>query len=63
MIVNVPIAGRLLGMFGQPIKLSGLTEIAFEKAPAPGEHNELVLRRLAGITPAEFERLKTSGAI
>jgi CoA:oxalate CoA-transferase len=63
MIVNVPIAGRLLGMFGQPIKLSGLTDITFEKAPAPGEHNELVLRRLAGVTPDEFERLKTSGAI
>lgn len=63
MIVNVPIAGRLLGMFGQPIKLSGLTEIAFEKAPAPGEHNELVLARLAGVTPDEFEKLKTSGAI
>lgn len=63
MIVNVPIAGRLLGMFGQPIKLSGLTDIAFEKAPAPGEHNELVLGRLAGVMPDEFERLKTSGAI
>jgi CoA:oxalate CoA-transferase len=63
MIVNVPIAGRLLGMFGQPIKLSGLTEIAFEKAPAAGEHNELVLARLAGVTPDEFEKLKTSGAI
>jgi CoA:oxalate CoA-transferase len=63
MIVNVPIADRLLGMFGQPIKLSGLTDIAFEKAPAPGEHNELVLARLAGVTPDEFTRLKTSGAI
>jgi CoA:oxalate CoA-transferase len=63
MIVNVPIAGRLLGMFGQPIKLSGLTDITYEKAPAPGEHNELVLSRLAGVTPEEFKRLKTSGAI
>lgn len=63
MIVNVPIAGRLIGMFGQPIKLSGLTEATIEKAPAPGEHNELVLSRLAGVTPEEFARLKTSGAI
>ncbi len=63
MIVNVPIAGKLIGMFGQPIKLSGQPEIAFEKAPAPGEHNELVLARLAGVTPEEYARLKTSGAI
>lgn len=63
MIVDVPIAGRLIGMFGQPIKLSGLTDTTFEKAPAPGEHNELVLSRLAGVTPEEFKRLQTSGAI
>jgi len=63
MIVNVPIAGKLIGMFGQPIKLSGQSEIAYEKAPAPGEHNELVLARLAGVTPEEYARLKTSGAI
>ena len=63
MIVNVPVAGKLIGMFGQPIKLSNLTEIAFEKAPAPGEHNELVLRQLAGVTAEEYQRLKSSGAI
>ncbi len=63
MIVNVPIAGKLVGMFGQPIKLSGQPDIAFEKAPAPGEHNEQVLARLAGVTPEEYERLKTAGAI
>ena len=63
MIVDVPIAGRLLGMFGQPIKLSRATGTAFDKAPSPGEHNELVLTRLAGVSAAELERLKTSGAI
>jgi CoA:oxalate CoA-transferase len=63
MIVNVPIAGKLIGMFGQPIKLSRQIETAFEKAPAPGEDNELVLSRLAGVTPEEFKRLKASGAV
>lgn len=63
MIVDVPIAGRLLGMFGQPIKLSRVTGTVFDKAPSPGEHNELVLTRLAGVSAAELERLKTSGAI
>lgn len=63
MIVNVPVAGKLIGMFGQPIKLSHAPGMTFEKAPAPGEHNALVLSRLAGVTPAEFEQLKASGAI
>lgn len=62
MIVDVPIAGKLVGMFGQPIKLSR-AEVSFEKAPSPGEHNELVLSRLAGVSATEFRRLKTSGVI
>lgn len=63
MIVNVPIAGRLLGMFGTPIKLSGTTREIYGEAPLPGEHNAEVLARLAGVTPAELERLKAVGAI
>jgi CoA:oxalate CoA-transferase len=60
--VDVPIAGRLIGMFGLPIKLSG-AQPTFEKAPSPGEHNAQVLARLADVTPDELERLKTSGAV
>ncbi|MBO4227363.1 CoA transferase [Bradyrhizobium neotropicale] len=63
MIVNVPIAGKLIGMFGLPIKLSGTKQTSFEKAPLPGEHNADVLSRLADVTPAELERLKASGAV
>ena len=63
MIVNVPIAGKLIGMFGLPIKLSGRGAIAYEKAPAPGEHNAVVFSELAGVAAAELERLKTAGAI
>lgn len=63
MIVNVPIAGKLIGMFGLPIKLSGQQGAPIEKAPAPGEHNALVLAKLAGIAGEELERLKTAGAI
>ncbi|MCO5132687.1 MAG: CoA transferase [Xanthobacteraceae bacterium] len=63
MIVEVPVAGRLVGMFGQPIKLSGATGSVFEKAPSPGEHNEQVLTRFAGVSAAELTRLKASGAI
>jgi CoA:oxalate CoA-transferase len=63
MIVKVPIAGKLIGMFGQPIKLSGAAQPSFEKAPAPGEHNAEVLSGLAGVSAAELERLKASGVI
>lgn len=63
MIVNVPIAGKLIGMFGLPIKLSGQEEGPIEKAPAPGEHNALVFGKLAGIGAAALQQLKTAGAI
>jgi CoA:oxalate CoA-transferase len=63
MIVNVPVAGKLIGMFGLPIKLSGSSQITCDKAPAPGEHNALVYSRLAGISAAEFEIMLAKGAI
>ncbi len=63
MIVDVPVAGQAVRMFGNAIKLSGDTNPTFAPAPAPGEHNRQVLERLAGITAAEYERLKASGAI
>ena len=63
MIVDVPIAGKLIGMFGLPIKLSNQPETANEKAPAPGEHNALVFEKLAGIAASELDRLRNAGAI
>jgi len=63
MIVDVPIAGKLIGMFGLPIKLSGQEQAPIEKAPAPGEHNALVFEKLAGIDADALDRLKTAGAI
>jgi CoA:oxalate CoA-transferase len=63
MIVNVPIAGKLIGMFGLPIKLSAQEQAPAEKAPAPGEHNAMVFERLAGIGAEELEKLKSAGAI
>ncbi|MVA37137.1 CaiB/BaiF CoA transferase family protein [Agrobacterium vitis] len=63
MIVNVPIAGKLIGMFGSPIKLSGQQVTPHEKAPAPGEHNALVFEKLVGIDAQELDKLKSAGAI
>ncbi|WP_312795009.1 CoA transferase, partial [Tianweitania sp.] len=38
MIVNVPVAGKLVRMFGMPIKLSEAKSRDHVKAPTPGEH-------------------------
>jgi CoA:oxalate CoA-transferase len=63
MIVNVPIAGKLVRMFGLPVKLSRTPGNTCEKAPQPGEHNSFVYSRLAGLTPDEVRKLSESGAI
>ena len=63
MILNVPIAGKLIGMFGLPIKLSGAAEEVPQAAPAPGEHNDLILAELVGLSLQEVSELKIGGAI
>jgi len=63
MIVNIPIAGRLVRMFGLPIKLSRTPGNPCAKAPNPGEHNGFVYSRLVGLTPDELSRLAREGAI
>ncbi|WP_192364865.1 CaiB/BaiF CoA transferase family protein [Mesorhizobium mediterraneum] len=63
MIVKIPVAGKLVRMFGLPIKLSGTPGNACAKAPDPGEHNTFVYSRLAGLTPDEVAKLSAEGAI
>jgi CoA:oxalate CoA-transferase len=63
MIVKVPIAGKLVRMFGLPIKLSRTPGNAYAKAPAPGEHNGFVYSRLVGLTSEEVGELAERGVI
>ncbi|MGH6939706.1 CaiB/BaiF CoA transferase family protein [Hypericibacter sp.] len=63
MIVNVPVAGKLVRMFGLPIKLSGAPGSVCRKAPNPGEHNALVYSRLVGLTSEELAKLSQEGTI
>ncbi|RJG41657.1 CoA transferase [Mesorhizobium sp. DCY119] len=63
MIVKVPVGGKLVRMFGLPIKLSGTPGNACAKAPNPGEHNTFVYSRLVGLTPEELSKLAQDGAI
>lgn len=63
MIVNVPVANKLVRMFGLPVKLSRTPGNPTGKAPQPGEHNAFVYSRLAGMTPDEVTGLAERGAI
>ncbi|MFX7824952.1 CoA transferase, partial [Acinetobacter baumannii] len=61
MIVEIPVAGESVRMFGSPIKLSGTGEIPLGKAPAPGEHTRAVLAEFLKLDDAEIGRLVNSG--
>lgn len=63
MIVNVPVAGKLVRMFGMPIKLSQSASPVHAKAPDPGEHNADVYVRLAGLTAEDVACLAERGVI
>ena len=63
MIIKVPVGDRLVRMLGLPIKMSKMDDTPRNKAPSPGEHNELVYGRLAGLAPDDLRRLSESGAV
>lgn len=63
MIVEIPVAGEGVRMFGSPIKLSRTGEIPLGKAPMPGEHTRSVLAELLDLDDAEIQRLLNSGAV
>lgn len=63
MIVNVPVAGKLVRMFGMPIKLSDAQKHVHVKAPEPGEHNAEIYGRLAGLSPEDVAGLAERGVI
>jgi len=63
MIVKVPVAGKLVRMFGLPVKLSNTPGNPREKAPHPGEHNAFVYSRLASLSAGEIDDLAKAGVI
>jgi CoA:oxalate CoA-transferase len=63
MIVNVPVAGKLVRMFGMPIKLSEAQSRDHVKAPEPGEHNAEIYQRLAGLSAEDISGLSQRGVI
>ncbi|WP_439572104.1 CaiB/BaiF CoA transferase family protein [Phreatobacter sp.] len=63
MIVEIPVAGESVRMFGSPIKLSGTGEIPLGRAPMPGEHTRSILADLLGLDDAAIQRLVDKGAV
>jgi len=63
MIVNVPVAGQAVPMFGLPIKLSSADAPVHGPAPTLGEHNAAVLQGVLGLDDAALAALSDSGVI
>ena len=63
MIVSVPVGQGLVRMFGLPIKLGGMPHGDFASPPALGQHNEAVLRQIAGLSDEDILSLKRDGVI
>ena len=60
--VEHPIIGKAK-LPGIPFKLSETPGAVEQPSPLVGEHNEFILGKYLGITPAEVKRLKEEGAI
>jgi formyl-CoA transferase len=54
--------GKLTSTISSPINVHGVAKVAAKRAPALGEHNEVVLEEL-GFSTSEIEGLRESGAV
>jgi formyl-CoA transferase len=52
----------LAAMIGSPLRLSD-SPLEVSRAPLFGEHTEDVLTTLAGLTPADVQRLRDKGVV
>ena len=64
MVVEIdhPVSGKYKSA-GNPIKMSQIEEEVFAPAPLLGQHNEEVLTKLLGYSPAEIASLQAEGVI
>lgn len=63
MIVDVPVDDRMVRMFGNPVKLSGLGQPQMGAAPDTGADNAAVYGALLGLDRAEVDRLRAAGVL
>jgi len=54
--------GKLTSTISSPINVHGVAKVAAKRAPALGEHNEVVLKEL-GFSASEIDGLRKSGAV
>ena len=64
MVVDVQLqSGETIQMPGNPVKLSGQTERAFDPPPLLGEHTDAVLAELLGYEQTQIDSMRKSGVI
>ena len=55
--------GSTVNLLGLPFKLSGTPGKPGTAPPEPGQHNEMVLVEMLGLSPNEIQALRDEGAI
>ena len=63
MILDMPVLNEVVKVFGNPIKLSNMTETDIRRAPKLGEDNVVILKEMLGFNDKQIQDLKESGAI
>jgi crotonobetainyl-CoA:carnitine CoA-transferase CaiB-like acyl-CoA transferase len=64
MVVSVPHPqGGSVRMPGNPVKLSAMDNPTYTAPPRLGQQSRTILGELAGVTPADFDRLQAAGIV
>ena len=63
MILDMPVLNEVVKVFGNPIKLSNMTETDIGRAPKLGEDTIAILKEMLGLNNEQIEALRDSGAI
>ncbi len=60
--INHPVAGRM-AVFGSPWRLNDDHPPIDSPSPSLGQHNDLILGKLLGLSEGEIQKLKEEGVI
>ena len=63
MILDMPVLNEVVKVFGNPIKLSNMTETEIRRAPKLGEDNIIILKEMLGLNDNQIKDLRETGAI
>ena len=54
-----PLTDEAVRMVANPVKMSGTPIAAYDAPPMLGQHTDVVLRDLLGMSPSDIETLRT----